>query len=209
MSSCWLHSSAQKNVRVQDYVLSRIDTIIGGIVVIVIAVFIVVVTSTNLHSRGVEIETAADAARALTPIAGRYAAYLFAFGLLNASIFAASILPLSTSYTICEGFGWESGVDKRFGEAKQFYILYTVLIAIGGAFVLLPNISYIGIMYVSQVVNGILLPIVLTFMLVLINDKRIMGRHTNSLFYNIVCIALSVAVALLAIGSAVLVVLGR
>ena len=199
----------EKNVRVQDYVLSRIDTIIGGIVVIVIAVFIVVVTSTNLHSRGVEIETAADAARALTPIAGRYAAYLFAFGLLNASIFAASILPLSTSYTICEGFGWESGVDKRFGEAKQFYILYTVLIAIGGAFVLLPNISYIGIMYVSQVVNGILLPIVLTFMLVLINDKRIMGRHTNSLFYNIVCIALSVAVALLAIGSAVLVVLGR
>ena len=145
----------------------------------------------------------------MTPIAGRYAGYLFAFGLLNASVFAASILPLSTSYTICEGFGWESGVDKRFNEAKQFYILYTVLIVLGAAFVLLPDISYIGIMYVSQVVNGILLPIVLAFMLVLINDKRIMGRHTNSPFYNVACIVLSVAVALLAIGSAVLVVLGR
>jgi len=199
----------EKNVRVEDYTLSRIDTIVGGVVVIVVAIFIVVVTSTNLHSHGAEIETAADAARALTPIAGRYAGYLFAFGLLNASVFAASILPLSTSYTICEGFGWESGVDKRFDEARQFYILYTVLIAVGAAFVLLPDISYIGIMYVSQIVNGILLPVVLVFMLILINDKRIMGRHTNSLFYNIVCIALSVTVAVLALGSAVLLILGR
>jgi Mn2+/Fe2+ NRAMP family transporter len=199
----------EKNVRVEDYALSRIDTIFGGIVVTVIAVFIVVVTSTNLHANGVEIETAADAARSLTPIAGRYAAYLFAFGLLNASVFAASILPLSTSYTICEGFGWESGVDKRFGEAKQFYILYTALIVLGAGFILLPNLSYIGIMYVSQVINGILLPIVLAFMLVLVNDKSIMGEHTNSWLHNAVCIALSVIVAGLAVGSAVMIVLGR
>lgn len=199
----------EKNVRVEDYSLSRIDTIVGGIVVMVVAVFIVLVTSVNLHANGIEIETAADAARGLVPIAGRYAAYLFAFGLLNASIFAASILPLSTSYTICEGFGWESGVNKRFDEAKQFYIIYTALIVIGAGVVLLPNISYILVMYVSQVINGILLPIVLVFMLILINDKKIMGEHTNSLFYNIVCIALSVVVATLAIGSAVLVLLGK
>jgi len=199
----------EKHVRVSDYLYSKIDTIFGGIVVTVIAVFIVVVTAINLNAHGVTIETAADAARSLEPIAGRYASYLFAFGLLNASIFAASILPLSTSYTICEGFGWESGVNKRFEEARQFYILYTALIVIGAGLVLLPNISYLMIMYVSQVVNGLLLPIVLVFMLILINDRAIMEEHVNSPFYNIVCIALSTVVAILALGSGILVLLGR
>jgi Mn2+/Fe2+ NRAMP family transporter len=194
---------------VEDYNLSRIDTIVGCIAVTVVAGFIVVVCSTNLHAHGVRIETAADAARSLAPVAGQYASYLFAFGLLNASVFAASILPLSTSYTICEALGWESGVNKTFDEARQFYILYTALIGIGAGVVLFPQISLLGVMYVSQVVNGLLLPFILVFMLVLINDKNIMGDHTNSLFGNVITIALSVALAGLAITSAVVVLLGR
>ena len=191
----------EKNVRVEDYALSRLDTIIGGIAVTVVATFIVIVCATNLNAHGVRIESAADAARGLAPIAGRYAAGLFAFGLLNASVFAASILPLSTSYTICEGFGWESGVDKHFDEARQFYILYTALIVIGGGLILLPGISLLGIMYLSQVVNGILLPVVLVCMLILINDRRIMGEHTNRPLSNVITIGLAAAVALMALGS--------
>jgi Mn2+/Fe2+ NRAMP family transporter len=198
----------EKNVRVEDYALSRIDTVVGGVVVMVVAIFIVVVCSTNLHAHGVTIETAGDAARGLAPVAGRYASLLFAFGLLNASVFAASILPLSTSYTICEGFGWESGVDKKLNEAPQFYGFYTALIVIGAGLVLVPGMSFLGIMYVSQIVNGLLLPFVLAFMLILINDKRIMGEHTNSWFYNVVCVALCVALGLLALASAVLLIAG-
>ena len=199
----------EKNVRVEDYSLSRIDTIVGCVTVTVVALFIVVVCSTSLHAHGVSIETAADAATGLRPIAGRYASWLFAFGLLNASVFAASILPLSTSYTICEGFGWESGVDKNFGEARQFYVLYTALIAIGAGIVLFPRISLLGIMYVSQIVNGMLLPVVLIFMLILINDRRIMGEHTNSLLYNVVCVTLGIALTVLAGSSGLLILLGR
>ncbi|MDM7914588.1 MAG: Nramp family divalent metal transporter [Candidatus Eisenbacteria bacterium] len=199
----------EKNIRVEDYYLSRIDTIVGCLSVTVVAVFIVVVCSTNLHAQGMRIESAADAARGLAPIAGRYASLLFAFGLLNASVFAASILPLSTSYTICESFGWESGISRSFDEAREFYILYTALIAIGAGAVLIPKISLLGVMYVSQVVNGMVLPIVLVFMLILITDRRIMGERTNSLAYNIACILLCAALAVLAIGSAVLVLIGK
>jgi Mn2+/Fe2+ NRAMP family transporter len=199
----------EKNVRVEDYALSRLDTILGGIAVTVVAGFIVIVCASSLHAGGVRIDSAADAARGLAPLAGRYASALFAFGLLNASVFAASILPLSTAYTICEALGWESGVDKDFGEAPQFYGLYTVLIVIGAGLILLPGISLLSIMYVSQVVNGILLPVVLVFMLILINDKRIMGRHTNSRLMNAVAILLGVAVAGMALGSGVMGVLGR
>jgi NRAMP (natural resistance-associated macrophage protein)-like metal ion transporter len=202
-------SVAEKNVRVEDYNLSRIDTVVGCIAVSIVAIFIVVVCSTHLYAHGITIETAADAARGLAPFAGRYAAWLFAFGLLNASVFAASILPLSTSYTICEGLGWESGVNKTFSEARQFYVLYTALIAVGAGFILFPGISLLGIMYLSQVVNGILLPVVLVYMLRLINDKRIMGRHTNSFLYNVVCVALAGSMTVLALGSGFLVLFER
>ncbi len=194
----------EKNVRVEDYALSRLDTILGCITVTVVAVFIVTVCATSLHANGIRIETAADAARGLVPMAGRYAAALFAFGLLNASIFAASILPLSTSYTICEAAGWESGVDKDFSEAPKFYLLYTVLIALGAGLILLPGISLLGIMYLSQVVNGFLLPIVLIFMLILVNDRRIMGEHVNSPLFNAITIALSVVMAGMGVASGVL-----
>jgi Mn2+/Fe2+ NRAMP family transporter len=199
----------EKNVRVEDYYLSRIDTIAGCITVTIVAAFILIVCSTNLYAHGIRIETAADAARSLAPIAGRYASWLFAFGLLNASVFAASILPLSTSYTICESFGWESGVDKTWEEAKQFYVLYTALIALGAAIVLLPQISLLGIMYVSQVVNGILLPVILAFMLILINDKKVMDRHVNSSFFNVIAIGLSAVLTLLLLFSVALLILRR
>jgi Mn2+/Fe2+ NRAMP family transporter len=190
-------SVAEKNIRVQDYALSRLDTFLGSITVTVVAVFIAVVCSTHLHDRGLPIESAADAARGLVPLAGRHAANLFAFGLLNASIFAASILPLSTAYTICEGLGWESGVDKGWDEAPQFYSLYTALIALGAGAILVPGISLLGIMYASQVLNGVLLPVVLVYMLLLINDRRIMGRHVNTFVLNLVAVVLAVALIIL------------
>ena len=199
----------EKNVRVDDYALSRLDTILGGVSVSVVAAFIVIVCAINLHGRGVQIESAGDAARALAPVAGRYAGGLFAFGLLNASMFAASILPLSTAYTICEGFGWESGVDKDFAAAPQFYVLFTALMATGAGLILLPGISLIAVMYWSQVLNGFALPIVLVFMLMLINDRGIMGRHANSMWMNVVTIVLAAALSALGLAAAGLAVFGR
>jgi Mn2+/Fe2+ NRAMP family transporter len=199
----------EKNVRIEDYSLSRLDTIIGGIVVCTVGAFIVIVCSTNLHANGVRIDSAADAARGLAPIAGRYASLLFAFGLLNASIFAASILPLSTSYTICEGFGWESGIDKDFDEARQFYVLYTALIGLGAGLILLPGMSLLGIMYVSQVLNGVLLPVVLVCMLILVNDRAIMGTYTNSRAQNVITVVLSIALTVMTAGSAIFAAAGR
>ncbi len=127
---------------------------------------------------------APDAAVALAPLAGKYASWLFAFGLANASLFAASILPLATAYSVCEGMGWESGIDKDFRTAPQFFWLYTGLIVFGGALVLYPRAPLILIMYMSQVINGILLPFVLIFMLRLINDRTLMGEHVNSKAFN-------------------------
>ncbi len=202
-------SVAEKNIRVQDYSLSRLDTAIGSVTVTVVAVFIAVVCSTHLHERGLAIEGAADAARGLAPLAGRHAANLFAFGLLNASVFAASILPLSTAYTICEGLGWESGVDKGWAEAPQFYSLYTALIVLGAGAILVPGISLLGIMYFSQVLNGVVLPVVLVYMLLLINDRRVMGRHVNSWGFNVVAIVLAVGLAVLSAAFGALTVAGR
>ncbi len=132
-------SVVEKHVSVRNYNYSRIDTIFGGITVSLVALFIVVVCSETLFVHAVRIDMADQAAKALAPLAGRFASLLFAVGLLNASLFAASILPISTSYTICEAMGWESGLDRKFDEAKQFYVLYTALIVLGGLISLLPN----------------------------------------------------------------------
>jgi Mn2+/Fe2+ NRAMP family transporter len=132
------------------------------------------------------IADAADAARALAPLAGKYAYFLFGAGLFNASLFAASILPLSTAYTVCEGLGMESGLDKKFSEAKVFYWLYTLLVGAGAAVILFPNFPLLKILVWSQVCNGVLLPFVLIFMLQLINKQSVMGRHVNSRFFNYV-----------------------
>jgi NRAMP (natural resistance-associated macrophage protein)-like metal ion transporter len=190
-------SVAEKNISIQDYKYSMVDTIVGCIVVNVVAVCIIVVCALTLHKAGVQVEFAADAARGLVPLAGLRSGYLFGFGLWNASLFAASILPLSTAYTVCEALGWESGVDKDFRTAPEFYVLYTGIIVLGAVVILLPGFSLIKIMFWSQVINGLLLPIILVIILLIVNNERLMGEHVNGRFYNIVCWASVVAMAII------------
>ena len=183
----YLQSSiVDKGLKAESYKYARMDVIFGSITVNVVAFFIIMLCAVTLFQHGLKIDTAKDAALALVPLAGVYCSWLFAFGLLNASLFAASILPLSTAYTICEAFGWESSLNTKFVEAPQFYGLYSLMIFLGAGFILLPNVPLIAIMYYSQVINGILLPFILIFMLLLINDKRIMGDFVNSRLMNIV-----------------------
>lgn len=176
----------EKGITVKEYKLSRLDVIVGVLMVNVVALFIVVACSATLYKNGITIETAKDAASALAPLAGRWASELFAFGLFNASLFAASILPLSTAYLICEALGFEAGVDKTWDDAPVFYWLYTFLVAAGAGIILIPEIPLIPIMLWSQVINGALLPLVLVFMLNLINDKDLMGEYVNSKIFNMV-----------------------
>jgi NRAMP (natural resistance-associated macrophage protein)-like metal ion transporter len=179
-------SIVEKGVTARQYKASRIDVVVGCIFAAVVAWFIVVACAATLHSIGkYNIETGAQAAEALRPLAGEYAYLLFAAGLFNASLFAASILPISTAYAVCEGLGLESGLDKRFEEAPAFYWLYTVLIVFGAGVVLLPGFPLFRVMVLSQVVNGVLLPFVLVFVLLLVNDKELMGDYTNSRWYNV------------------------
>jgi len=177
-------SVVEKDIKLKNYKYSKLDVIIGAFVVNIVAIFIVIVCANTLFRQGIRIDTAKDAALALRPLAGEYCFYLFAFGLLNASIFSACILPLSTAYSVCEGMGWEVGVNRRFREAPQFYSLYTAIIISGAAVILLPGVKLIPIMLISQATNGILLPFVLIFMLLLVNNKRLMGKYTNSRLYN-------------------------
>jgi NRAMP (natural resistance-associated macrophage protein)-like metal ion transporter len=179
-------SIVEKNVLAKDYKNSRLDVIIGSVVVTVVAGFIVLTCAATLFKAGVKVETAADAALALAPLAGKYCSALFAFGLLNASLFAASILPLSTAFLVCEGMGWETGINKKFSEAPQFYGLYSLLIFLGAGIILIPGIPLFPVMYVSQVVNGIVLPVVLVFMILLISNKKLMGEYANKKAWNIV-----------------------
>jgi len=193
----YLQSSiVEKNIKIRDYKHSRLDVILGSIIVSVVVFFIIMVCASTLFKNGIRIETAKDAALALQPLVGKYCTLLFSFGLLNASLFAASIIPLSTAYTICEGMGWENGVNKKFSEAPQFFGLYTLLIGVGAIAILSPRIPLIPIMYISQVINGILLPLILIFMLMLINNPKIMGKYTNSKFYNYVTILLIIVIVI-------------
>jgi len=153
----------------------------------IVAWFIIVSCAATLYAHGFHnIADAKDAAEALHPLAGNYAYILFAMGLFNASLFAASILPLSTAYTVCEGLGFESGIGKGFKEAPVFYWLYTILIVAGGGVILYPNLPLVQITIFSQVINGLVLPFVLVFMLLLVNNKAVMGSYVNSRFYNVV-----------------------
>jgi Mn2+/Fe2+ NRAMP family transporter len=176
----------EKGITIEQYSFSRLDVIVGCVMAIVVAFFIVVACASTIHMQGLRVETAADAAIALKPLVGNYASTLFAFGLFNASLFAACILPLSTSYYICEGMGWESGIDKDFRKAPQFFWLFTIIIIVSALTILIPNAPLIMIMFISQVVNGAVLPFVLIFMLMLINDKRLMGNYTNGHTFNLV-----------------------
>jgi len=180
-------SIVEKGVSKRDYAMSRLDVIFGCVVTDVIAFFIVVAcAATIFHSKHPEITDPAQAALALAPFAGKFAAILFAVGLVNASLMSAAILPLATSYNICEGLGFESGIDRRFGEAKIFYGLYTALIVFGAGFVLIPGMPLLKVILISQVANGVLLPFVLFFMLKLVNRERIMGEYRNGFWGNLV-----------------------
>lgn len=192
-----------KGLTAQDYRIIRWDVIVGSVSVSLIAFFIILVCAITIHAHGIHIESAKEAALALVPLAGKYAADLFALGLLNASLFAASILPLSTAYTVCEAFGWESSVDCKFEEAPQFYILYSLMIVLGAGLVMIPNVPLIPIMYFSQVLNGVVLPIILFFMIRLINDPSVMGEHVNSRFSNILTWVTAGVFSLLSITTAV------
>ena len=182
----YLQSSVvEKGITIRQYKASRLDVIVGSIFTDVVAWFIIVACAATLYVHGIRsIGEASDAAQAMKPLAGQYAFILFAAGLFNASVFAASILPLSTAYTVCEGLGFESGLDKSFREAPFFYWFYTLLIAFGAAVVLIPNFPLVTFIILSQVLNGVLLPVVLIFMLRLINKHELMGKHTNSRWFN-------------------------
>jgi Mn2+/Fe2+ NRAMP family transporter len=191
-------SIVEKGVTARQYAASRLDVVIGCLFAAIVAWFIVVACAATLHSVGkYNIESGADAALALRPLAGEYAYLLFAAGLFNASLFAASILPISTAYAVCEGLGLESGLDKRFEEAPAFYWLYTLLIVFGAGVILIPQFPLFRVMVLSQVANGVLLPFVLIFVLLLVNDGELMGSHINSRWYNVVSwITVGVMIAL-------------
>jgi len=183
----YLQSSVvDKGLKAEDYQYARLDVIFGSIIVNIVAFFIILLCAVTIFQAGIKIETAKDAALALAPLAGKYCTYLFAFGLLNASLFAASILPLSTSYTICEAFGWEASLNRKFAEAPQFYGLYSLMIFLGMGVILFPDVPLIAIMFYSQVINGMLLPFVLIFMLILVNDRKIMGHYANGWVLNLI-----------------------
>ena len=180
-------SVVEKGVTMRNFRPLRIDVIVGSIFAPIVAAFIVVACAAALHSAGfTQIRDAADAAQALRPVAGRYAFVLFAAGLFNASLFASCIIPLSTSYTVCEGLGFESGLDKKFSDARFFYGLYTTLIVVSAAVVLIPGFPLLRVAVLSQVINGVLLPFILYFMLRLVNNRELMGKHVNSRLYNAV-----------------------
>jgi len=198
-----------KGVTKSDYKYSRVDVVVGSVITDIIAFFIIVSSAAtiyvhNLHAlHPIAINDAGDIAAALAPLAGKFASLLFAIGLLNAAIFTASILPLSTAYYVCEAFGFERGVDHSFKQAPIFYSFYLALIVIGAGTVLIPGSPLLAIIFYSQVLNGALLPIVLVLMLLLINNKRLMGTWTNGIFFNIVAWATVIIVGLLTIVSTV------
>ena len=175
-----------KGIRLRDLRWARLDAYIGSVAAGLIAFFIIVACGATLYPNGIRVESAKDAALALEPFAGRYATILFAFGLLNASIFSAAILPLSTAYAVCEALGWETGVDRRPKEAPGFFTIFTLMILVGAIPILLPRAPLVAIMFWSQTLNGVLLPLVLMVMLKLINDPGLMGRHVNTVPFNLV-----------------------
>jgi len=188
----------EKKVGPRQYPQARADVLVGSISCMVIVFFIIVATAATLNAKGLtNISDAVQAARALIPLAGKWAGFTFAFGLLNASLFAASILPLSTAHVICEGLGFEAGIDHKFKDAKIFYSLYTVLIVVGAGIILIPHVPIWKIFIFSQVGNGVWLPIVIIFILLLVNRRDLMGEHVNTLTFNIVAWVTAIAMIIL------------
>jgi len=179
-------SVIEKGLKKENFKFVLVDILIGCIATVVVAFFIIVSCAATLNVHGIQINEAKDAAYALVPLAGNLASIVFAFGLFIASIFSATILPLATAFYVCEAFGFEAGIDKKWKEAPEFYILYTGILFIAVVIIFIPNIPLIHIIYLSQVLNGLLLPIVLIAMMLLVNNKKIMGEYTNTPAKNII-----------------------
>ena len=175
----------EKGVTPEDYARTRIDVWVGTVFAILIVFFIVISTAATLHTHGIHINNAADAARALRPLAGNYAEKLFAIGLFGASMLAAGVLPLATAYSVSEALGFEKGVSRSFREAPIFIGIFTFLVAVGAAIAIIPDLNLIRVLLVTQVINGLLLPVVLFAILRLVNNREVMGSHVNGPLYNI------------------------
>lgn len=174
----------EKGLKIEDYKYTLWDVVIGCIVTVIVAFFIIVACASTLHENNIKIEEARDAALALKPLAGALASTIFALGLFIASVFSATILPVATAFYVCEAFGFEAGIDKKMKEAPQFYFLYTLIIVLSMGIILLPNAPLILITLWSQVLNGVLLPVVLICMILIVNNKEIMGEYTNKRMNN-------------------------
>jgi Mn2+/Fe2+ NRAMP family transporter len=199
-------SVVDKGITAKSYIYTRWDVLIGSFFTGFIAFFIIVATAATLHVGNISIETAKDAALALEPLAGRYAALLFAFGLLGASMLAAFVLPLSTAYAVCEAFGFERGVSKSYKDAPVFFGLYTAMIVFSAAMVMWPGLSLYRVMLTTQVVNGMLLPPILIFMVLIAGNKKILGSYANSGVYSAIAWLFTlvlIILTLLLLGSAV------
>jgi len=179
-------SVIEKGLKMRQYKYTVLDIVVGCIATVVVAFFIIVACASTLHINHIQINEAKDAALALKPLAGKLASVVYAFGLFIASIFSATILPLATAFYVCEAFGFEAGIDKKWEEAREFYVLYTSILIISALIILMPNAPLISISLWSQVVNGILLPVVLVCMILLVNNKKIMGKHVNKPTNNII-----------------------
>jgi Mn2+/Fe2+ NRAMP family transporter len=179
-------SVIEKGLKMKHYKYLLIDIFVGCVATVVVAFFIIVACASTLHESGILIKEAKDAALALKPLAGALASQVFAFGLFIASIFSATILPLATAFYVCEAFGFEAGIDKKWDEAKEFYVLYTGILVLAAAIILIPNAPLILISLWSQVINGMLLPVVLVCMILLVNNKKIMGKYINKPINNII-----------------------
>lgn len=176
----------EKGLTLEDYKYTMWDVVIGSVITIVVAFFIMVACASTLNVNNVVINEAKDAATALEPLAGQFASEIFAFGLFIASVFSATILPVASSFYICEAFGFEAGLDKRFKEAPQFYGLFTSILIISASIILIPNAPLIAISIWSQIINGLMLPVVLLCMILLINNKEIMGEYVNKPIRNVI-----------------------
>jgi NRAMP (natural resistance-associated macrophage protein)-like metal ion transporter len=196
-------SVIEKGLKMRNYKYSLIDIVVGCIATVVVAFFIIIACASTLHENHIQINEAKDAAMALKPLAGAIAGQVFAFGLFIASVFSATILPLATAFYVCEAFGFEAGIDKKWEEAPEFYVLYTAILVVSAGIILLPNAPLIAISLWSQVLNGMLLPVVLICMILLVNNKKIMGNYVNKPLNNV--IGWTAVIVLIALSAALLI----
>jgi Mn2+/Fe2+ NRAMP family transporter len=199
---------AERGLGMEGYKFQRVDAYAGAIFADVVAAFIIIATGATLFVRHIDVQTAQDAAQALEPLAGPFAAYLFAIGLFGASVLAAAVVPLATTYSMTEAIGFERGVSRSFSEAPVFLGMYTGLIAFGALVAMIPGIPVIQLLIVTQVLNGVLLPVELIAIVRLVNDREVMGEHVNGRIRNVLAYGTAAAISVMSIGYVVVTILG-